>query len=30
MAADVLLAENEALTGAEAPANATSAERWWR
>jgi hypothetical protein len=30
MAADFLLAENEALAGAEAPANATSAEPWWR
>ncbi len=30
MAADFLLAENEALAGAEAPTNATSAEPWWR
>ena len=30
MAADFLLAENEALAGAEVPANATSAEPWWR
>ena len=30
MAADFLMAENEALAGAEAPANATSAEPWWR
>ena len=30
MAADFLLAENEALAGAEAPANAASAEPWWR
>jgi hypothetical protein len=28
MAADVLMAENEALAGAEMPANATSAEPW--
>ena len=30
MAADFLLAENEALAGAEAPASATSTEPWWR
>ena len=30
MAADFLLAENEALAGAEGAANATSAEVWWR
>jgi hypothetical protein len=32
MAADFLMAENEALAGAEAPATATatSAEPWWR
>ena len=30
LAADFLLAENEALAGAEAPTNATSAEPWWR
>jgi metal-responsive CopG/Arc/MetJ family transcriptional regulator len=34
MAADFLMAENEALAGAEAPANATAnanaAEPWWR
>ena len=32
LAADFLMAENEALAGAEAPANATSAaaEPWWR
>jgi predicted transcriptional regulator len=30
MAADFLMAENEALAGAEAPANAASAEPWWR
>jgi hypothetical protein len=31
LAADFLMAENEALAlaGAEAPANATSAEAWW-
>ena len=29
-AADFLMAENEALAVAEAPANATSAEPWWR
>jgi len=29
MAADFLMAENEALAGADAPANATSAEPWW-
>lgn len=29
IAADFLLAENEALAGAEAPASATSAEPWW-
>jgi hypothetical protein len=30
MAADFLMAENEALAGTEAPATATSAEPWWR
>ena len=30
MAADFLLAENEALDGAEAPAITTSTEPWWR
>ena len=30
IAADFLMAENEALAGAEAPANATSNEPWWR
>ena len=30
MAADFLMAENEALAGAEAPANTTSTEPWWR
>jgi metal-responsive CopG/Arc/MetJ family transcriptional regulator len=30
MAADFLMAENEALARAEAPADATSAEPWWR
>jgi hypothetical protein len=30
IAADFLMAENEALAGAEAPANAASAEPWWR
>jgi hypothetical protein len=30
IAADFLIAENEALAGAEAPATATSAEPWWR
>ncbi|MEI7953401.1 MAG: hypothetical protein WCH37_12110 [Synechococcaceae cyanobacterium ELA182] len=30
MAADFLLAENEALAGTEAPTNTTSAEPWWR
>jgi predicted transcriptional regulator len=30
IAADFLMAENEALAVAEAPANATSAEPWWR
>jgi len=30
MAADFLMAENEALAGAEVPTNATSAEPWWR
>jgi hypothetical protein len=30
MAADFLMAENEALAKAEAPATATSAEPWWR
>jgi predicted DNA-binding protein len=32
LAADFLMAENEALAGAEAPANTTSAatEPWWR
>jgi predicted transcriptional regulator len=29
LAADFLLAENEALAGAEAAVNATSAEVWW-
>jgi len=29
MAADFLPAENEALTGAEAPASGISAEPWW-
>ena len=30
IAADFLMAENEALAGAEAPTNATSTEPWWR
>ncbi len=30
MAADFLMAENEALAGAEAPANTTATEPWWR
>jgi hypothetical protein len=30
MAADFLIAENEALDGAEAPAITTSTEPWWR
>jgi hypothetical protein len=30
MAADFLMAENEALAGDEAPATATLAEPWWR
>ena len=30
LTADFLLAENEALAGAEAPTNTTSAEPWWR
>ena len=30
MAADFLMAENEALAGAEAPETAASAEPWWR
>jgi hypothetical protein len=30
ISADFLLAENEALAGAEGAANATSAEVWWR
>ena len=30
IAADFLMAENEALARAEAPATATSAEPWWR
>jgi hypothetical protein len=30
LAADFLMAENEALTGAEAPATSTSTEPWWR
>jgi len=30
MAAEFLMAENEALAGAEAPATAASAEPWWR
>jgi len=30
LAADFLMAENEALAGAEAPADTTSTEPWWR
>jgi hypothetical protein len=30
IAADFLVAENEALAEADAPASATSAEPWWR
>jgi metal-responsive CopG/Arc/MetJ family transcriptional regulator len=30
LAADFLMAENEALAGAEAPATSTSTEPWWR
>ena len=30
MADDFLMAENEALTGAETPESACAVERWWR